>query len=232
MTLGYAGQIYSLEFLPDGQLASGNWTGEILLWDVVTGKRVRNVQAHRNGITSLSASQSKLASGSSDKTVRLWDTTSWHCISTFDCVSAVASVALYPNGDRVACIALILGDFGIFYVWDTENQRMVAFHELSGHNVAVSNDGKWLAVTRKNTTLGYDALSNASGHMIVGVNSFHSRPIALNLCPAQLTHYICWMFKPEIASNPFIMTLWTEQSSLTMAHAFSQVSHAPLLCEY
>ena len=39
-TLEHAGDIYSLEFLPDGQLASGNKNGEISLWDAVTGSQI------------------------------------------------------------------------------------------------------------------------------------------------------------------------------------------------
>ena len=140
ITFERAVHICSLEFFPNGQLASGNGIGEISLWDVVTGSRVRTVQAHGSKIISLSASHSRLASGSWDRTVRVWDTTSWQCISTLECVSAVASVALYqlyPNGDRVAC-----------ELYDTV--RMIMGH------VAVSNNGKWLAVAREDTIALYD----------------------------------------------------------------------------
>ena len=102
MTLEHAGDIYSLEFLPNGQLASGNMNGEMSLWDTATGSRVHNFQAHSDAILCLSASQSKLASGSYDGTVRVWDTTSWECLRTFECDHWFLSVALYPNGDRVA----------------------------------------------------------------------------------------------------------------------------------
>ena len=102
MTLEHADVIYSLEFLHNGQLASGNENGEMSLWDTATGTRVHNFQAHSDTIVCLSASQSKLASGSYDGTVRVWDTASWECLRTFECDACVWSVALYPNGDRVA----------------------------------------------------------------------------------------------------------------------------------
>ena len=60
-TLEHAGGIFSLKFLANGQLVSGNNDGEITLWDTVTGSRVRTVDAHSNEITHLSASQSKMA---------------------------------------------------------------------------------------------------------------------------------------------------------------------------
>ena len=152
MTLEHAGEIWSLEFLPDGHIASGNIIGEIMLWDTVTGSRIKTVNAHSHQITSLSASQTKLASSSDDKTVRVWETTSWECISLFECDNSVRSVMLYPSCDRVAaCTEETL------YVWDTVTQQRIASQNLNkGKDVAVSRDGKWLAVASKSTSL-YDA---------------------------------------------------------------------------
>ena len=152
-TLEYAGDITSLEFFADGHLASGNAYGEISQWDTVTGSRVRAVNAHSDGITSLSASQSKLASASKDKTVRVWETATWECMYTFECDGWVRSVALYPNGDRVAACT---GE--TVYVWDMATQQMIASKNISDcFEVAVSNDGKWLAVASTGTTSLYDA---------------------------------------------------------------------------
>ena len=152
-TLEYAGIIYSLEFLSDGQLASGNDDGEISVWDIVTGSRTLTVNAHNNWITSLSASQSKLASGSCDKTVRVWDTATWECMCTFECGEYIKSVAMYPRCDRVvACTSKT------FYVWDTETQLLIASNNISYcRGVAVSNDGKWLAVAAYETISLHDA---------------------------------------------------------------------------
>ena len=157
MTLEHAGGITSLEFLPDGQLASGNTRGEISVWDAVTGARVRTVNAHSERISSLSASQSKLASCSLDKTVRVWDTATWECMHTFECDDQVMSVALYPNGDRVAACT---GE--TFYVWDTATRQLIASGNISGTHsdfldVAVSNNSKWLAVGANKSILLYDA---------------------------------------------------------------------------
>ena len=153
MTLDHAGGICSLEFLPDGQLASGNTDGEISLWDAVTGSRVRTVDAHSDWIRSLSASQSKMASGSHDNTVRVWDTATWECMRTFECDDEVLSVVLYPSGGRVAaCTREKL------FVWDTATQQLIASENISlCLDVAVSYDGKWLAVGADESTSLYDA---------------------------------------------------------------------------
>ena len=151
-TLDHAGEIYSLEFLPSGQLASGNDNGEISLWDTVTGSRVRTIKAHSDTIISLSALQSKLASGSKDKTVRMWDTTTWECTS-FECDHAVESVSLYSNGDRVAvCTSEKI------YVWETATQKLIWSENVREcRGVAVSNGGKRLAVAAEKTISLYDA---------------------------------------------------------------------------
>ena len=152
-TLEHAGEICSLEFLPNGQLASGDVNGDVSLWDTATGTRVRNFQAHSDMIVCLSASQSKLASGSYDETVRVWDTASWECSRTFECDHWFLSVALYPNGDRLAACT-----HWKFYVWNTATQQLIASKNINEcDDVAVSNDGKWLAVAADKSISLYDA---------------------------------------------------------------------------
>ena len=155
MALEHADEICSLEFLLDGHLVSGNSMGEITLWDTVTGSRVRPINAHRFRINSLSASgiKLKLASGSDDKTVRVWDTTSWEYMPMFECDSSVFSVSLYPNADRVAACTE-----DMLYVWDTVTQQLIASKNLNkGKDVAISRDGKWLAVAADKIVSLYDA---------------------------------------------------------------------------
>ena len=74
---------------------------------------------------------------------------------TFECDNEVGSVALYPNGDRVAvCTEETL------YVWDTATQQRIASKNISEcRDVAVSNDGKWLAVGSFDSISLYDANS-------------------------------------------------------------------------
>ena len=156
MTIECARETCSLEFLADGHLASGNQSGEISLWDIVTGSRVQTVDALSNWVFCLSGSQSKLASCSRDKKVRVWETSSWECTSTFECVHKVESVAIlaqHPNSDKVAaCTSEML------YVWDTATQQLTVSKNIRKcRSVAVSNDGKWLAVAADKIILLCDA---------------------------------------------------------------------------
>ena len=152
MTLQHAFHISSLEFLPDGYLVSSDGNGEIMLWDTVTGSCARTVKAH-SWVTRLSVSQSKSKLASTSwKTVSLWDTMSWECMSMFECDDLVLSVALYPSGIQVAaCTEETL------YVWHTGDQQLTVSKNISECKcVAVSHDGKWLAVASSKTIL-YDA---------------------------------------------------------------------------
>ena len=159
MTLQHAGDIIALEFLHDGYLASSNGNGEVTLWETATGTRVRAVDAH-SYITCFSASRTRLAFGTRDNTVQMWDAapwdlvldaTSWKCISSFECDDWVRSVALIPSCERVAACTEEM-----IYVWEMVTQQLIARNLSRGRDVAVSRDGKWLAVASSKTIL-YDA---------------------------------------------------------------------------
>ena len=133
-----------LTFLADGAcLASGNKSGEIFLWDVVTGIRVSSLEGHVKQITSLSASPRAplLASAARDKTVRMWNTTSRECLHTHNVVAS--SLAFFPDGERLA----IGCRDGWLRLWNCSTKEMQS-HKLRDADylwLAVSNDGKLLA---------------------------------------------------------------------------------------
>ena len=85
--------------------------------------------------------------------MRVWDTETWECMRTFQCHNIVRSVVLYSNGDRVAvCTGETL------YVWDTATQQLITSKNFRKcRDVAVSNDGKWLAVVAYKSISLYDA---------------------------------------------------------------------------
>jgi len=74
---GHLGAITSLAAAPNGRyVTSGDDRGEILLWDLATGRLVKRMRGHgRGGIWSLdwSVESSVLVSGGADGTVRVWD---------------------------------------------------------------------------------------------------------------------------------------------------------------
>jgi WD40 repeat protein len=65
---------------PDGRLLAGevDWSGEVQLWDLASGKRLTPLQGHESGVWSLAfAGDSKaLVSGGYDTTLLIWDVSS------------------------------------------------------------------------------------------------------------------------------------------------------------
>jgi transcription initiation factor TFIID subunit 5 len=74
---GHPGNVTAIACSPDGKtLASADEQGNIILWNIVTGKRIKRMRGHgKGGIWSLSwsAESSVIVSGGADKTVRVWD---------------------------------------------------------------------------------------------------------------------------------------------------------------
>jgi WD40 repeat protein len=85
------------------QPSSGRFvqSGQVHLWEVATGRRLRTFSGHADVVTSvcLSFDGRYALSGSADRTVRLWELASGRCLRTFSGhADAVTSVALSPDG--------------------------------------------------------------------------------------------------------------------------------------
>jgi WD40 repeat protein len=99
-----------VKFLPDGRLASAGGSfllsesGEVKIWDMSTG-RVLDLRGHTVAVFDLASSPDgrRLATGSLDTTVKLWDTTTGEEVLTLrGHTSGVLSVAFSPDGRRLA----------------------------------------------------------------------------------------------------------------------------------
>jgi WD40 repeat protein len=115
---GHKGAVTSVAFTPDGKLlASGSKDATIKLWDPFTGKEsgslpgpadkeTGNVPAgHAAAVTSVAFGPSpdeKVASGSKDKTVKLWTDAKTEPLTLSGHTLPVTSVAFSPTGLRVA----------------------------------------------------------------------------------------------------------------------------------
>jgi WD40 repeat protein/transcriptional regulator with XRE-family HTH domain len=76
---GHSGEVWRLAFRADGKvLASAGEDEQVLLWDVRARRRIASLGGHSASVHSVSFSRDGLlASGASDRTVALWDTTGW-----------------------------------------------------------------------------------------------------------------------------------------------------------
>jgi WD40 repeat protein len=97
-TLPLAAEVYALAFSPSGQwLAAGDSSGEVTVWDMTAPSAApRKVKAHDAGVNTIAFStfrSSSFATGSSDKTVSLWDAPTLTKTATATYGKEVTSVA-------------------------------------------------------------------------------------------------------------------------------------------
>ena len=143
-----AGYFWGSALSNDGnQLAIGDGSGSISLWDPRTGNKISTFKAHSDSVNGLAFSPdgSTLVSGSWDATIHLWDVATQKRQQTLTRSSHhTHALAFSPDGTRVAN-----GNFGGgLQSWDLETkQKLVTFkgHTDAIQTVTFSPDGKMLA---------------------------------------------------------------------------------------
>jgi WD40 repeat protein/uncharacterized protein YecT (DUF1311 family) len=151
------GSVDSVAFSPDGRYAlsvSFN-RGEMMLWDVATGKGIRTFSGHSGVVESVAFSPNGryALSGSGDRTIKLWDIATGKEIRTFTGHSEIVkSVAFSPDG-RYALSGS--GDKTI-KLWDIATGKEI--RTFTGHSevvnsVAFSPDGRYVLSGSNDVTL-------------------------------------------------------------------------------
>jgi WD40 repeat protein len=153
---GHAGAVRSVTFSPDGKrVASGATDGTVRLWDLATGKEVRqwNVSkdrpaapaAHAGQIWSVAFSPDgkRVVAGGGDHVVRLWDVATGKLLRRFEGHTwGVSHVAFSPDGNHI----LSAGSYDrTVRLWDAEGGKSLQC--LEGFDAGVmtavfSPDGK------------------------------------------------------------------------------------------
>jgi WD40 repeat protein/energy-coupling factor transporter ATP-binding protein EcfA2 len=163
---GHNDPVNSVSFSPDGKtLATGSSDKTIKLWNVETGQEIRTLtghngfvdtfSGHNTGVWSVSFSPDgkTLATGSGDKTIKLWNVETGQEIRTLTGHnSGVLSVSFSPDGKTLATGS---GDDTI-KLWNVETGQEI--RTLSGHNYSVNSvsfspDGKTLATGSRDDTI-------------------------------------------------------------------------------
>jgi WD40 repeat protein len=147
--------IHAVAFSPNGHwFASGDFNGDIRLWDARTHQLQSILRGHTNWLRAMTFSSDgrTLASGSFDCTVRLWDVTTGECLQIFtDRDQAVNSVAFSPDGNLLVsgCDDFLVrgGDDCTIKLWDVNTGKCLkifANYTEAVFSVAFSPDGNLL----------------------------------------------------------------------------------------
>jgi U3 small nucleolar RNA-associated protein 13 len=116
----------SLEF----RLASGAEDGKIRIWDLHKRKSITVLDSHVSVVRSLqfSSDQNILVSGSRDKTLILWDTTTWKVKRTLPALETVENVGFAVDGQ----IIFSGGENGRIRLWSTTTGQELTREQEAG----------------------------------------------------------------------------------------------------
>jgi WD40 repeat protein len=137
---GHMGSVYSLDFKGQSTLVSGGGDWNIMVWALSDGEApalLHTLARHKQGLWAIMVSPDgmKIASGSVDKTVRMWSVQSGEQLLTLrGHEEAVLCVAWSSDSRLVASGA----DDRTVRVWDAADGSQV-MEPLRGHNAAVSS---------------------------------------------------------------------------------------------
>lgn len=101
-TLKHRGDVFRVEFSPSGSLvASASNDGSIKTWKVSSGKLVRSLRGHSDGVTGVawSPDEATLASASFDGSVRAWNAGTGKQLWKRDFGSRMRAVSFRPQGE-------------------------------------------------------------------------------------------------------------------------------------
>ncbi len=132
----------------------GNHESIIRIWDIKNfqenhlkqnHKPDRTLQGHSDSIWAIAFSpdSTKLVSGSSDRTIKIWDTQTGQCLKTlYEHTRPILSVAFSPNNEIIASC----GGHSVIKIWDiTEGKSKFTIHEKASYIIQFSPDSLYLA---------------------------------------------------------------------------------------
>lgn len=172
---GSLGEVKCLILGPGGRsLISGGVDGVIRVWDMATGKALRNLVGHTSYINALiiSPNGKNLISAGADETIRIWNLETGQNIRTLRDGSFVNTVVVSPDGKTLAS-----GNAdGTIRLWNLATGEEIA--TLTGHESAVNSlvyspDGKVLISGSADSTVKlWDTKTGTVLHTLAGHTSY------------------------------------------------------------
>ncbi|HEY3026637.1 MAG TPA: WD40 repeat domain-containing protein, partial [Pyrinomonadaceae bacterium] len=114
--------------------------GQVVLWDVATGREIGALKGHGKGVTQVAFSRDGrlLASSSTDNTIRIWDVATQRELRTLTGHSSnIDSLDFSPDSSLLASA----GDDGGTFLWDANTGE----HLLT--LISLDDGGEWMVVT-------------------------------------------------------------------------------------
>ncbi|MBF8189218.1 TIR domain-containing protein [Nonomuraea sp. K274] len=165
---GHRGRVYAVTFAGD-LLATGASDGTVVLWDPLTGERLRTLTGHPDGVwpLRLSPGGDLVAAGGGDGVVRVWETATGRLAHELSGHHSPIYTMSYGHA------VLVTGDAaGQVRVWDLESGQ--PRHSLDGHRGKVyrtlhSPDGRLLATGDEAGTVRlWDTATWTARHTLTG----------------------------------------------------------------
>jgi WD40 repeat protein len=160
---GSSAPVESLAFLPDGRIVTGSEDYAVRVWNADSKTWLVDLQGHSGRVRGVAVSSdgSLIASGATDRTIRVWDAHRLLEVACFQVEGEVWSVAFASDGRRIACG---LEDHTA-RIWDVKAGFQLARFE--GHREAVTSitftpDGGGLVTGSFDRTVRFwDAMTGA-----------------------------------------------------------------------
>ena len=170
-------EVFPVALSPDGAtLAIGSgWAYELpphrtlKLWNIAQGRERATLVGHTRGISSLAFSPdgARLASGSYDRTARVWDAATGGNAATFDLSTSVEAVAFSPDGRTLASAT-----WDDILLWDLEtgSAGRTPGHALG--TLALSPDGGTVAIASENSTRLVDVRTGRDAATLKSIRAY------------------------------------------------------------
>ncbi|EKM80342.1 hypothetical protein AGABI1DRAFT_73447 [Agaricus bisporus var. burnettii JB137-S8] len=185
MLPGHEGVVTCVRFISNDILVTGDEQGVLLLWKRVEGKwRIKHkVKAHMRALTSLCTFNSWLVSGSSDSTVKFWETDASENDGSLQLKQSITTGRWYPlslalaflpgtRGNDVFLLLAISGsNTNVHLYLRNEQEQLIHSASLAGHE-------DWIrALTFKAPCTSEETLVLASGSQDATIRLWNIEPL-------------------------------------------------------